>query len=118
MNEAMQHINELMEFAKGIAPEVWAIYVRQQVMIGWSQVIVYLMSTIPPLIAALWVFWCQRRRPYWNKSNGNDYPMPKSFAAVVIGGVILGMLLTLDCFAEGCLHIMNPEYYAIQRMMP
>ena len=113
MTESLQHLNEAIEFLKQIAPDVWVIYVKQQVISGW------LMVAIPPLVALTLAALLYRLRfakpgtEAWRLDE--PYSRAWMFAAVLLAISVYVVLVTSPI---GIMHIINPEYYAIRELLP
>lgn len=112
MEETLTHLNEAVEFIKGIAPDVWAIYVRQQYVDAGC--------TILALFVAIALFnrvWLRVRYNTTTQYNGKDRWANEKVATCIAGWVIVGTLL-LIVVAGSIPRLFNPAYYAIKELLP
>jgi len=104
LNEALQHLNEAIEFIKGVAPEVWAIYVRQQIIEGAIAVGAMGLGWVA-LITGL----------HFGKAREWE-PGPWTVFAVV--GLVFATAGTVISLEYGLSQLLNPEYWAIKELLP
>ena len=113
MNESLQHLNEAIEFLKQIAPDVWAIYVKQQVISGW------LMVAIPPLVALTLIVFLYRLRCAKPGTEAWRYDEPASWVWMFIAVLLaVSVCVVLAMMPIGIMQIINPEFYAIRELLP
>jgi len=98
-------LGELVAFIKNVAPDVWAIYMKQVVLNG----IAYLAGGIALLVGTIWAFVAARKAKLEYE---DDF--------------LSGMIMLLSCMilfcAGACLfaalnHLVNPEYFIIRSLL-
>lgn len=103
-HEMIEMIREITEAVKGVAPEVWAVLVKQAVIEGYS-----LLAAVgfTALMTAIGTFT-------WYASDERN----EVAAVVAIVGLFAFVLFTAIFIGEGLPRILNPEYYAIMSLIP
>lgn len=102
---------ELVKFSKDVSPEIWAILVRQSIIIG----IMYLLTVVFSLICFLKGLQILKERPKWALIDDDIN---------IVGGVWTGvfafiLLIAMICLlSDGIPHLFNPEYYALMDLKP
>lgn len=105
---------ELIQFVKDMAPEVFEVYVRQQVIIGWIGVTIVVVFVSVPLILLLIRHRCDVPLTQPTKYGGTDLTW-MSVALIVCS--IFGGFAFLLVMLESVPRLFNAEYYAIQALL-
>lgn len=105
--EVLKRVDLVAQKFSEIAPEAWEILVRQQIIEGWMAV-AWMAVPLIWLAASLWrgrqLNWKTNYHSFWEVSVGIS-------AAILIGSVVV-------LVSTGIPHLLNPEFYAIQEMLP
>lgn len=115
MNELLTHVDELAEAIRAMAPEVWAIYLQQAIMEGWTNAA---QTGALVFVSAALVFTVMV--PMRGQPLMEDEEIPTKRGFLTIAAVIFSFVafIVLVAFIQGgLLKILNPEYYAIQRLL-
>ena len=103
-------ISTLSDTVKNIAPKVWEVYLKQQIVIGVELIIAgFLMISIGG-------FLLYKLRKYYKSDDydGDDFEhfliLGYMFLPIIIG---VGLLLIGSSIG----HFINPEYYVIQKLI-
>ena len=117
MTETLEHLNEAIEFIKGVAPDVWATFLRQQLIEGWTAVIG--IGLLYVVAASLLVYGLRSGvKNGWEREDGST-PVFRSVISVGLGGAFtIAALVCSDYLIKGILQINNPAYYAIKEFLP
>ena len=106
---AMSGINRIIEAVKGVAPKIWEVYMKQQIIKGiWC-----FIATIGFISCAIWINsarkkikdtdWCE-----------DDVTIANVFSVI---GTVIAIALALVCLGAGIARIINPDYYIIQDLV-
>ena len=105
--QAIKTLQELVQFLKNISPEVWGIYVRQQIIEGIMMIVGFCFSFIPILFG----WHLVKTEPAWCIDNdGDNIP---GWGLLVIGSLLCAILFAM-VFLAGIPHLLNPGYFAIK----
>ena len=112
----VEKITEITEAIKGVAPEVWRIMIKQSYVVCISNIIWGLFSL--GLVISCIKFW-----KYINKKrkiNNWDTSDPEYILPIFLIGTlsIVGVMVFICCTDEAIKYVINPEYYAIQGLIP
>lgn len=113
MEEALVHLDEAVAFIKGVAPDVWAVYLRQQVIEGWARIIAPLLGLT---ISLGWLWKCWDAGP-GTKAFKNDELAAFGWLFGAFGSSIMTLVSVL-LVPGGILRVLNPTYYAIKELLP
>lgn len=104
-------LSDLATYLKEIAPDVWAIFLRQQYYWGVAWIVALIFSC--GLLA--WGAFLFKRRPEWAVDSMNDN----------MGGIIVSVVGGLSVFAccmglliDGIPRLFNPAYFVIKALIP
>lgn len=99
-----KYLSELIELVEQVAPEIWAIYLKQMYSAGITWLILSLASCVLSIL-------CYKGFRRYLKTDNED--------AQVILAVCLAVctVVTLATFLIGFRLLFNPEYYAIQQLL-
>lgn len=100
-------LRELIEAIKNLAPEVWAIYVRQNSVYIFSDI----FWSIACFIGALYLW--KKGMFIRERDDYDDEMIAWLFWALAICLLLIGLICT--CYA--IMRAINPEYYAIQMLL-
>ena len=110
-DELMGMVLQLAGWVEGVAPEVWAIMMRQTLLKGKKNifgVVVTLIITIC-LALACRVFYKQSR------DGKHEYSMVPEMGMTFSGiGVVVGIITFCGMFTEALGYLLTPQYYALQ----
>jgi hypothetical protein len=107
MSAIEQEILELIRTIEELSPEVWAIYLKQQIVSGCTNLLASLAILIPTLYGAC---RCIKFIMSEKFDTGADLP----FIPMMVLVLGLPTLLGLSVATEAVSKLINPEYYAIQ----
>ena len=99
-------LGELVAFIKNVAPDIWAIYIRQVVLEGTA----YLAGSIGLLLMSLWLFRTAKRQP--TSKYGDELS-----AGFFTGLGCIALFFTGLCLFSALNYFMNPEYFVIQALL-
>lgn len=91
----------LIETVQTVAPLVWEVYVRQQIMYG----VVGLFVAITGLIMIAIMIY------YRDDIDGSDKGMSVFFSTIIF------TIAVMPSLSYALLHIFNPQYYAIKALL-
>jgi len=106
MEDILDQLAEVLTKAREVAPEVYAIYVRQILVTGYAALALALLNAL----AAIACIWYGARR--WK-----DDTVSESTATawcIALSLCSLSVLLGLACALP---RLVNPQYYAIQTLL-
>jgi len=102
---------ELAKFVQQIGPDVWAIMVKQQIIVGISTIVLWVISGISTLFGIKVL----QSNPKWAQDSIGDNV--GGFVITVVSAcafVILFVVLVI----HGIPRILNPQYYALMALKP
>lgn len=123
---AIQGINALIDTVKSIAPGMWEIYTKQQVITGYANIIIgvlMLLTVFGLLKFVKWVKAKDNESEYLDGDRGDKNPnywtLYQRQRVIQIGFITIGILSLIGLFlvVGGVLQILNPEYYAIKELL-
>ena len=114
------NLQQLIDAISKIAPAAWASMVYQAQLYGYSYVgwgLFWLVMVWPS------IKWCkfftlktiaEAKLEYHERKNDMAYGL---FAAMLGIGVVFSIIIGLNMFSDGLMHLLNPSYYAIQYIL-
>lgn len=109
MPELTNELLETIRAIKALAPDVWALMVKGQIIEGWVA-----LSILVPAIALPIIAWRIYLRIDWSK----DLDAPFIFFAVSAVVVFMVVLTAALIVPEAIAQILVPEYYALKELLP
>lgn len=109
MEDILARLAGLLDWLAQLAPKVWAIYVRRQIVAG----ILDLVFSVPAWTVTLYLARSARRSLKKKDEAIEMYAV--SWASIVMAAVML--LVTTLLIADGMMRLLTPEYCAIQDLL-
>ena len=109
MDEIVNELTKLIGFVKSTSPEIWRIYLRQQIIVGYILSGAFVFSIVG-LISGIVVMV---KKPWWSLDSFNDCIVGKVMT-IVFGFLFIFALVGF--VTEGLPKILNPEFYAISEL--
>ena len=108
-DELMGMVLQLAGWVEGVAPEVWAIMVRQALVKGIQSIFGAVVALVMAICLTL-VF----KRCYKQYKNKYDSLMPEM--GMTFSGIGIGISVIVFCvmLADAIGYLFNPQYYALQ----
>ena len=108
--EIKKAIIDLINFAKQVSPEVWAVLVKQQIIEGIMGILGWVFSAFVPSFGC----YCFLKKPAWVIDESGDSII--GVICVVVGGAIFFVfsLVSLFLFIP---QLLNPQYYALMNLI-
>lgn len=111
----IQMMIDLINNIKNVAPEIWAIAVKQIYVYAFQNIAMTCFSIIAIILLRKCIYYLIDK----HKEN-TDIAM-ESFLEAGIGAsgfiIVLNILIALFSFTSGISHLINPEYYAIKLLI-
>ena len=109
MDEIINELTRLIGFVESMSPEIWRIYLRQQIIVGYILSGAFLFS----IVGVVGGIMVMVKKPKWSMDSSSDCIMGKMLT-VVFG--LLFLCFTAVFAIEGLPRILNPEFYAINAL--
>jgi hypothetical protein len=107
MEQVNETLRQVVVFVKETAPEIWKILLNQMINIGYTLIVIGIISFIIS-ISSFFVGW------YWYRKNENDNN-ENYYNFWLMSGVLFILTVVLSIF--GVLYLLNPEFYALQKLL-
>ena len=99
----LKSITEITAAVKGLAPEVWGILLKQTYLMAMGNIIGIIIGFVLTITGLIMVI---KTKEY------SDWKIPGMF------GLVLGLVVIGICSFCAFFYLHNPEFYAIQFLIP
>ena len=111
-----EQIAELINQVQSLAPELWRIAVRQAVAEGVQALIAAVSGLI--LIISGGFSWRTGASRYSDKDHNTPTVTFNDFLIMIgVSAIVVGTLITLFSGSSAFLHLYNPEWYALEKLL-
>ena len=101
-DELMGLVSQLATWIGDVAPEVWAIMLKQAMVQGWKNVfgaVIALVSLIVSIVAMV--------------KNWENHDIDGGFCFLIMFGILAGAGVFITCSLAAIGRLVNPAYYAL-----
>lgn len=111
-------LEKLIQAIQNLAPQVWAIYIRQMYINGIVDVFWGIIGIIASILLVVWAkkLWKMRAEKK-KKSEYADTGVEEVFTGVFLCSAALFGSIAISVLMTGIQYILNPQYYAIQTFL-